>query len=208
MHKRRLPLPLLLVVLPLVVIPVPAQADDHNMECFTGLTPEKEQAVAARLSCGILVYGQYAKSNDAQGTVGTNGSGEVMKGSFFAFAEAAEYVAGRDSGESLDGWMLGIRYSFLGEGTIEPFFHVMGGRVRPSRPIDVPDDNAATDWTGAGVIGFGVEIEAARLVPGVKRPAVVPVFRLQIEGVDTGANDFYVRGTVGVSFRFEGWAHK
>jgi hypothetical protein len=221
MDMRRLPLLLLLVLLP-----VPAQADQHNVKCSTVISTEEEQSLAARLSCGVRLKGtEYRGSrkwfaDGGNGTArspatigagiepeeGDRGRKPRMKRSLFLVAEAAEYIAGRDSGHFLDGWMIGLRYFTRGPSTIEPFFHVMGGRQRPSRRNTITaGDDAVTDWFGAAAFGGGVDLEINPLRPGETPPVIVPVLRLQLDLVKSWAPgvDPYGRATFGVSFRFE-----
>lgn len=213
---RRLPLLLLLAVL----LPVPAQADRHTVECFGGISPEEEQALAARVSCGFaVVSGSYAIGDIIQGALGggtaslsastgagrdpdeADGGRRRRKGktSLFLIAEGAEYIAGRDSGEALDGWMFGARGLFLGEKPVEPFIHGLVGRVRPSRSEGIAED-VVTAWTTAWAIGGGADLE---INPSL-HTGIVPVLRLQLDGVHTETNGWYGRVTVGLSFRFEG----
>lgn len=224
---RRLPLLLLLAVLP----PVPAQADRHTVECFGGFTPEKQQALSLRVSCGFLALptpgmlsdqdvpqtvpvgmNDTTRSSAAMGMwvepeTGHGGTrSKVKKGSLVVVVEAAEYVAGRDSGHSLDAWMLGFRYLFRGQSSIEPFVHALGGRQRPSRENDLRADDAATDWATVAAVGGGFDIEVIPDIPGAKKPVIVPVLRLQLDVVESWATDGfhpYARATFGVSLRFE-----
>lgn len=219
MDTRRLPLLLLLVLLP-----VPAQADAHNMECFAGLSPG---SLAVRLSFGVLLEGTvYGPDSAPQGVAdGRNETSRLSaatdtgaepaegdgkkprkrKGSLFLVAEADKYVVGRDSGHALDGWMIGVRQFFRGQSRVQPFVHGMGGRQRPSRENDVTaGDDAATAWAGAAAVGGGVDINPS------KTAGIVPVIRLQLDLVESGATpgfDTDGRFTFGVSFRFEG-SHK
>lgn len=218
----------LLILLLLVLLPMPARADQHNMECFAGVTPEKQESLTLRLSCGLKVVstsidGVTQWGVDNRGRSGTTrlswarGMGADPDGSYgspkvrralFVVAESAEYVLGRDSGHSLDGWMLGLRYFMRGQSQIEPFVHIMGGRQRPAREAaNTAAADDATEWSGAAALGGGVDIE---LNPA-QRSGVVPVMRLGVDLVKswaTSGSDPYWRANVGLSFRFEGCAHK
>jgi hypothetical protein len=243
MDARRLSLPLLVVLLP-----VPAQADRHTWECFGGISPEKQQAVAARLSCGYRLVGIEAPEPEPEpapepaptpdpnqvtptpppigdflkGTARLRASTDTgatparrhhgrqpTKGSLFLVAEAAEYIAGVDSGHTVDGWLIGLRYLFRGPGTIEPFLHAMGGVQHPPGPgttaggegpvtgAPPPDDSS-----NIAAFGGGVDLE----INPSSTAFIVPVFRLQVDVVKSWSPDVdpYVRATFGVSFRFEG----
>ncbi len=232
MDTRRLPL-----LLVLVLLPVPAQADRHFTECFVGISPEKQQAIAARLSCGIRLVGilvnDVGQATPVTGDLlkGTarlraaldtgaepakaDGGPSPTKRSLFLFAEAAEYIAGMESGHTVDGWMIGLRYSMRGQSAIEPFFHGMGGLQYPSGPNATAGDNGATGTprprvrSGAAAVGGGVDIEINPLEPGEKPPNIVPVLRLQVDLVESWTTPGfhpYARATFGVSFRYEGHA--
>jgi len=203
MDSRRLPLLMLLAVL----LPFPAQASEHKVECSAGISTEKQQAVAMRLACGYRLAGKESLISLRQ-AAGTSEAPrtetEVNVTSFFLFAEAAEYVAGTDSGRRLDAGMIGLRYLIRGATTIEPFFFGMGGFQNASRTSSMTDDvDSKRFWVAAGGVGADFEIIPPELA---RKQAIVPVLRLQIEGVLSGAPnaDPYVRAIVGVSFRYEG----
>jgi hypothetical protein len=212
----------LLLLLLLVLLPVPAQADRHTWECFGGFSPEKEQSIAARISCGFRVEAVPLATSDtpqapppppsvghgtgrfrAAATTDPDGPAVVgrqpTKGSLFVVAEVAEYVTGRDSGQELDGWMIGLRRLFFGQKPVEPFGHIMVGRQRPSRSNAIADD-AATPWATTFALGGGADIE---INPSL-HTGVVPVVRLQLDVVKPKGIDVYGRVTFGLSFRFEG----
>ena len=203
METRRLP-----VVLALLLLPVPAWADRHTMECSSAISPEKEQSLAARVSCGVSAKKFYysirkgiprlQQARPAGTAADLLGWGDPKtKATIFVVAELAEYIAGRDSGETLDGRLFGARFLFLGQKPVEPFFHVLGGQVRPTRSEAVPED-VTTDWTTAWVGGIGADLE----VNPSLHTGIVPVLRVQLDAVHV--NDWYPRVTFGVSFRFEG----
>ncbi len=239
MDLRRLPL-LLLVVL----LPVPAQADRHKWECFGGVSPEKQQAVAGRVACGFRVVGieaapaapapaptpdpnqvtpplpvgdflkgtarLRAATDTGPAPAHADGGRKPTKGSLFLFAEAAEYIAGMDSGHTVDGWLVGLRYLFRGPGTIEPFVHAMGGQQYPPGGGTTTADGVSStgtppaddDPSSTAVVGGGVDLE----ISPSSTAFIVPVLRLQVDLVKSWARnvDPYVRATFGVSFRFEG----
>ena len=133
---------------------------------------------------------------------------QPTKGSLFLFAEAAEYIAGTDSGHTVDGWMVGLRYSFRGQSTIEPFLHVMGGAqyALGSGATGGASASASTspsdDDSNVAAFGGGVDLE----INPSSTAFIVPLLRLQVDVVKAWSPDVdpYVRATFGVSFRFEG----
>lgn len=194
MDTRRLPFLLLLVLLPTL-----AQADTHNIECFGGASSEKQDSAALRASCGFKVPGTSKKAQGATVVPAAEAKKDFI-GSLFIVLEAAEYVAGEDSGKPLDGWMLGLRYRFRGQGRFEPFAHVLGGYQRPSRRNSTDAD---TDWAAAYAAGGGIDVE----LDPFQVIGVIPALRLQLDLADSGATsgfDPYVRFTFGVSLRYEG----
>ena len=237
MDPRRLPLLLLLILLP-----VPVRADRHTVECFGGASPEKKQSLSVRVSCGVRVKSDPASplpsptppppplqsgqqvphpiTDLGNGTAASSATGNTgatpakkdglpeLKRSVFLVAEAAEYIAGNDSGKRLDGWMVGPRLVFSGPSTIEPFVHGLVGRQRPARPNPLTAENdAATDAAWIAAVGFGFDFEFYPPEPDKEAPAVVPVLRVQFDAVkhwNSADSDPYGRVTFGVSFRFEG----
>lgn len=175
---RRLPLLLLLVLLP-----VPAQADQHNMESsLDGVTG----SFTVRLSSGIRLWSKYDSANTQKG-----------KESLFLFGDAYASVAGRDSDHAQDGLMIGLRYRTRGQRSVEPFFHISAGAQRPSRP-DGDDD--ATDWSAAGAVGLGFDFE---LNPE-KKTGIIWLLRFQGDWVASHGLDSQFRASVGLAFRDEG----
>lgn len=214
-----------------VLLPVPAQADRHTVECFTGLSLEKQQAMSARGSCGIQVPDLFFAAEplppppppppapiQQDNPVGDRGDWtpdlraaqdpgaapaksaavrEVKKHAVFVVGELAQYVAGKDSGIRLDNWMVGLRLLFLGQKPVEPFIHVLGGGLRPSRAAAGADD---AERVGTVAFGFGADVEIS---PSLHH-GIVPVLRLQYDGVKPTGVKTYGRFTFGFSFRFEG----
>src|SRR5688500_9899904 len=114
------------VVVLAVLLPVPALADRHTMECFLGGSPEKQQAVSMRASCAVdpwdlltasspAQYGSRgllpnaAPDQDPDATATKDGGSELKSNSVFLVGEISEYITGTDSGTKIDGWMLGGR---------------------------------------------------------------------------------------------------
>lgn len=215
-HRR-----LRLLLLAAVLLPVPAQADRHTVECFLGTSLEKQQAMSARGSCGVQVpvpdlsAGATESPTPIQGDRG-NGTSDlrtaqdrgaapaksaavrgVKKHALFVVGELAQYVAGNDSGVRLDNWMVGLRWLFLGQKPVEPFIHVLGGGLRPSRAAAGADD---AERVRTLAYGFGADVE---INPSVHH-GIVTVLRLQLDAVRPKDVDTYGRFTFGFSFRFEG----
>jgi hypothetical protein len=200
MDTRRLPLLLLLVVL----LPALVHADTHNMECFLGASPKNQDAGALRASCAGRVPGtknlaQVPTAVPAAKDDTKKDDTKKYKGSMFVVLESAEYFGEKDAGKGLDGWLLGLRYRFRGQGRFEPFVHVLGGYQRPSRQNSTDAD---TNWAAAYAAGGGVDRE----FNSVQVIGWVPAGRLQIDVSDSGATsgfDPYFRVTFGVSLRYE-----
>lgn len=223
MDTRRLPLLVLLVL-----FPVPAQADRHTWECFTGLSPEKSGALSARGSCGYALWSvetlsppppppapnqdrpvghrgngtAHLRAARDAGVVAAKSAGEskLTTHAVFVVGEVAQYIAGNDSGVRLDNWMAGVRCLFLAQKPVEPFVHILGGQLRPPRSaVGAADAEHARTLA----FGFGADVEINRSL----HFGIVPVLRLQLDAVKPKDIDTYGRFTFGVSFRFEGSDH-
>jgi hypothetical protein len=203
MDTRRLPF-LLLVLLPAL-----AQADTHNIECFVGASPKNRDSGALRASCAGRVpdtknlaqvaTGVPAAKDDTKDDTKKDDT-KKYKGSMFVVLETAEYFGEKDAGKGLDGWLLGLRYRFRGQGRFEPFVHVLGGYQRPSRRNST---DAEPDWAAAYAAGGGIDVE----LNSMQVIGVVPALRLQLDVADSGATsgfDPHGRATLGLSLRFEG----
>jgi hypothetical protein len=207
----------LLVLVVLAAFPLPARADRHNMECFAGISPEKQEGTLVyRTSCGYRLVGLTAEgAYSGEGTVpgdihparaltdpatGTTSNGSArFRQTLFAVLEFGDYVIGPDSKSLIDVQMLGLRHLILGGKPIEPFFHVLAGRQRPSRRRE---SDPATPWKFAIAAGGGFDIDITGRTTGI-----VPVMRIQGDVVESAVKPGfhpYVRGMFGLSFRFEG----